>query len=163
VTVAISANHAPIVWVAPFSNLVFIAVFCAALVTGQHLTREAVKCSFVYLFLHNCKYDNIVYAKCQAQKSTTSREQAAPLELLTAPTVGDFLTVSFERPRPEIAVNNLRHCERVVHCRVVNTTLTGEFFAAHAVGVFVFPSQFVHNSISHNCKEYSTETEICQA
>ena len=155
-TVTLFANRAAIVWVTPWSNFVLFVILCSALVADQHLFAFS-------LILHNCKYDNIVYAECQAQKSTTSREQAAPLELLTAPTVGDFLTVSFERPRPEIAVNNLRHCERIVHCRVVNTTLTGEFFAAHTVGVFVFPSQFVHNSISHNCKDDTTEKEICQA
>ena len=62
VTVAIIANHAPIVWVAPFSNLVFFAVFCAALVTGQHLTREAVKClsCFVYFFLYISHNKNII-------------------------------------------------------------------------------------------------------
>jgi len=53
VTIALFADCAPIIWIAPFSNLVFLAVLCAALVTGYHLTREAIKCSFVYLFLHN--------------------------------------------------------------------------------------------------------------
>ena len=53
VTVALFANYAPVVWVAPFPDFVFLAVLCAALVTGYHFTREAVKCSFVYLFLHN--------------------------------------------------------------------------------------------------------------
>ena len=51
--IALFANEAVIVWVAPFSDFVFFAVFCVALVTGQHLACEAVKCFFVYLFLHN--------------------------------------------------------------------------------------------------------------
>ena len=53
VAIALFANYAPVVWVAPFPDFVFFAVLCAALVAGYHLTREAVKCSFVYLFLHN--------------------------------------------------------------------------------------------------------------
>ena len=65
VAIALFANHAPIVWVTPFPDFVFFAVFCAALVTGQHLACEAVKCFFVYLFLHNCKEYSTEREICQ--------------------------------------------------------------------------------------------------
>ena len=71
---------------------------------------------------------------------SASWEQPAPVELVAAPTVGDLLTVPLYDPRPEITIYDRRHSESIVERRVVNTILTGEFFAADAVGVLVLPT-----------------------
>jgi hypothetical protein len=54
--------------------------------------------------------------------------------------VGDLLTVPLYDPRPEIAIYDRCHSESIVKRGMVFATLTGELFAADAVGVLVLPT-----------------------